>query len=510
MNAPSRAVDANAVSAIDADVDVDENDVDIVIVGAGISGIGAARALLRAGHRSLVILERAASIGGTWRDNTYPGVAVDIPSAAYQFADTPAFPWSRTFAPGHEVLAYVKGVAVDVDAYVRCGVAVDHAAFDVDADRWVLSCSDGRTRRARVLIAATGLFTTPVVPPFPGRERFAGPAFHSARWQHDVDVRGKRVAVIGTGASAAQIVPALAPTVAALHVCQRTPIWIAPRFDLALGAPRMRRFAAWRALERFVVDVGIGVLTAAITAYRRAPWLVHVVQALVRTWMNRQVNDPATRAALVPTYTLGCKRPTPSNTYLKAFNRPHVSLITTPIAALDERGIVFADGARVDVDVVVYATGFLTTERGTGPAFPVVGKHGRSLDDVFDAERLQSYRGVAVPGFPNFFLTGGPYAGGFNWFDALDACVGQIVACLAECQRRGVRVVEVDVDAHAAWMAEMWRAAEGTVFLSAGCAGSRSYYTDRHGDAALPLPHTPAWRRRQLRGRETAGFTFRA
>lgn len=490
----------------DAD-DVEE--CEVLIVGGGISGIGAARALRRVGIRSILILERAAGLGGAWRDNTYPGVAVDIPVAAYSFRDTPAFPWTRTFAPGADILRYLRAVVTDEDLapLLRTGVVVERAVYRPHLARWELFCGDGRRRRARFLVAATGLFTTPVMPEIPGRESFRGSAFHSSRWDHGISLDGRRVAVIGTGASAVQIVPSIAPRVRALHVFQRTPTWVAPRLDRAL--PLTSLPTKWRRhLERTVVDVGIAVLTGAATSYQRFPWVVHAVQRLVRSWMARQVTNPKTRAALLPSYTLGCKRPASSNTYLATFNQPHVSLVTTPIRCIDEHGLVLHSGDRVDVDVIVMATGFLTTERGTGPAFSVVGADGQSLDDFFDAHRLQSYRGVAVPGFPNFFLTGGPYAGGFNWFDALEDCVAQLVACVLEAGRRAADVVEVDPAAHSAWMAEMWRAADRTVFRSAGCASARSYYLDRHGDAALPLPHTPWWRRRQLRQGLTQGFAF--
>ena len=318
--------------------------------------------------------------------------------------------------------------------------------------------------------------------------------------------------IIGTGASAAQIVPAIAPEVAHLTVFQRTPIWISPRPDYPLPAPGsllwLRRFGAFRALSRLSSELGIEILTLATAVYGRFPFLVRGVEAAVRRWMAWQVRDPEVRAKLLPRYTLGCKRPTPSNTYLRTFNRPNVSLVTAPIDHIAPRGVATADGALHEVDTLILATGFLTTQRGNNPAFEVVGRDNVELGALWEAERLQSYRGVAVPGFPNFFLTAGPYSGGFNWFTMLEAHLAQIIGCIEEAAARNASEVEVEQAAHDAWMRSMWRHAEGAVFKAGACQQANSYYIDRHGDAALPLPRTPWWRAWKVRGAETRGFRF--
>ena len=493
-----------------------ETHVDVVVVGAGISGIGTAMELLELGHLSFVVLERSSELGGTWRDNTYPGVAVDIPSNAYCYPSEGNYPWSRAYATGPEILEYLRHVARKrrVEGHIRYGSEVVSSSWDGGEDTWRTELRGGEVITSTYLIAATGLFTTPILPDIEGLEAFGGTAFHSAAWPADHDLQGRHVGVIGTGASAVQIVPTIAPEVAQLTVFQRTPIWVAPRPDYPLpptGSPgRLRRFRWVRKMGRLGSEAGIELLTLATAVYGRAPFLVRTVQRLVRGWMRRQVEDPETRERLLPDYTLGCKRPGSSNTYLQAFNRPHVHLVTEPIDRIVADGVVTADGALHAMDTLVLATGFLTTEKGNAPAFQVFGRDGVELGDFWDRERLQAYCGVAVKGFPNFFLTAGPYSGGFNWYTMLEAHLGLITGCFAEARRRGATRIEVRADAHDAYMTEMWRRAEDTVFVDHTCSTANSYYLDRHGDPALPLPRTPRGRARHLRRKGLEGFVFGA
>jgi cation diffusion facilitator CzcD-associated flavoprotein CzcO len=470
-------------------------DVEVAIVGAGISGIGAAIELLKRDRKSFILLERASDIGGTWRDNTYPGVAVDIPFASYCFSYETDFPWSRVFAPGHEIQAYIRHCVekYGVAPYIRFGSQVVRTRFDEVRDRWLTDLADGTTVSSRYVIAATGLFTFPRLPDIPGLETFAGKVMHSARWDHAYEFAGKRTAVVGTGASAVQIVPELAGRTAHLTVFQRTPIWISPRPDFPL-APLFHRFGPVRAVLRFMSELSLEILTFAIANYRRLPFLVRTVQHAIGQFMRKQLRDKALEARLLPNYGLGCKRPTPSNTYLGTFASDDVNLVTDPIDRIVPEGVVTRDGKVHAVDALVLATGFLTTERGTGPAFEVFGRGGVELGQFWEDHRRQAYQGVAVPGYPNFFLIGGPYAGGFNWFAMLEAHLGQIMRCFDEAWERGVTRVEVRQDAHDRFMAYMWRRAEGTIFKDASCGTANSYYLDRHGEPSLPLPQTPWWR----------------
>jgi cation diffusion facilitator CzcD-associated flavoprotein CzcO len=490
-----------------------ELDFEVVVVGAGISGIGMGIALLEAGMPSFVLLEAESDLGGTWRDNTYPGIAVDIPASSYCYAFETDYPWSRAFAPGREILAYVQHCAEKyrIRRHVRCGAQVLRTRFDEPCEVWCTELASGEQLTSRYVVAATGLLSQPKFPDIPGLGTFAGKTMHTARWDHSYDLVGRRVACIGTGASAVQIIPEIAPRVAHLSVFQRTPIWISPRVDYPVARGSVldpRRSPRFRSLARFVSELCLQVLTFILVHYKRLPFPVRILQACLRFLMRRQLRDPALAARLLPDYNLGCKRPTPSNRYLPTFNRDNVSLVTQPIDKIAPGGIVTTDGAAHAADTLVLATGFLTTEKGNAPSFEVFGRSGLELGQFWDAQRLQAYAGVSVPDYPNFFLSAGPYAGGFNWFTMLAANLEHIMACLAEARRRGVTRVEVRRDAHDRYMRTMWQRAAGTLFQDSACRTARSYYIDRHGDASLPLPQTPWWR--ALRGKwvKTRDYRF--
>jgi cation diffusion facilitator CzcD-associated flavoprotein CzcO len=311
-------------------------DAEIIIVGAGISGIGAGIELLRHGHDSFMLLEAGQELGGTWRDNTYPGVAVDIPFSSYCYSFETDYPWSRLFPEGREIYDYVAHCArkYGINDRIRYGSRVLRSEFDSRNNTWTTRLADGEVLRSRYLISATGLLSQPKMPEIPGLNTFAGKAMHSARWDHGHDLAGKRVAVIGTGASAVQIVPAIAPSVAHLHVFQRTPIWVGPRPDGRFGRrlqAALHRIAPLRSLFRALSETSIEALTFAIVSYRRLPFIVRGVQAGVRAYMRRSLEDPALIARLIPDYELGCKRPATSNNYLQAFRRTNVSLFTAGI-----------------------------------------------------------------------------------------------------------------------------------------------------------------------------------
>lgn len=484
--------------------------VDVVIVGAGISGIATGIELLRRGQRSFVLLEAGKELGGTWRDNTYPGVAVDIPSISYCFSFEDDYPWSQVFATGQEIQSYVSHCAAKygVTRHIRYNTRVTQTTFDPLDHKWSTQLSTGQVVTSRYVISATGLLSQPKLPELDGLETFTGKSMHTARWDHAYSFTGKRVAVIGTGASAVQVIPKLAEQAAHLTVFQRTPIWVSPRFNPPRKERSLLRFAPARSSLRLLSELSLDAVTAAIVNYRKHPSFVHGIQWLVRAWMRRQLQDPALADKLIPKYGLGCKRPATSNTYLASFNRDNVTLITDGIAKICPTGVITRDGQRHEVDALILATGFLTTEQGNTPSFKVFGSHHLELSQYWEDHRLQAYAGVSVHGFPNFFLTAGPYAGGFNWFAMLEANLNHVMRCIDEARARGATKIEIGRQAQDRYMQHMWQRAEGTVFKSAVCLNSNSYYLDRRDDASLPLPHTPYWRALRGRLKGVEGYHF--
>ncbi|MGJ0118382.1 flavin-containing monooxygenase [Williamsia sp. MIQD14] len=463
-------------------------DHEIVIVGGGFSGIGAAILLGKAGFDDYLLVEDGDGLGGAWHWNTYPGVGVDIPSFSYQFSFEQRADWSRVFAPGSELKAYADDCVrkYGVDAHTRLNTRVVDADFDAAHDLWTLTLRGGETLTARYVIGATGVLTQPKPPEIEGIDTFAGTVMHTARWDHDVDLAGKRVAVIGTGASAVQAIPAIAPTVDHLTVFQRTPIWCLPKPDAAmpsaarttLGAiPGAKRLA--RTLSQVFVEFNFplpahfnGVLPIASVGER-----------LGRLYLRRAVRDPQTRDKLTPRYALGCKRPSFSNAYLPAFNRDNVTLETTAIAEITPTGIRTTDGTEHEIDILVLATGFKVFERGNMPPFGVRGIGGIDLDTWWDKNRFQAFQGVSVPGFPNLFTILGPYGyNGSSYFNLIETQTRHILRCLRRARDTGATRVEVSEEANAEYFEAMLARRGNQVFFQGGCSGSNSYYFDDHGD----------------------------
>ncbi|MFC1680401.1 flavin-containing monooxygenase [Pseudomonadota bacterium] len=489
-----------------------DTDFEIAVVGAGISGIGAAIECKRRGFDSFVLLEARSRLGGTWLTNNYPGIAVDISSSSYCYPFETQYPWSRAFAPGHEILSYIEHCSekYKIDAHVRYDSKVIGAVFDGKSNCWSVHLERGGQINARFLLDATGIFGEAKFPEYPGLDEFAGSYMHSSRWDHSCSMSGKSVAVIGTGASAVQIVPEISKNAAELSVFQRTAIWITPKSDHSISEWRLPGFnsAPVCAIKRFLSELNLEFLTFSIVNFRRFPLIVRAVQVFLEYSMRRQIKDSRLANLLIPDYGLGCKRPTRSNTYLPTFNQPHVSLVTEPINNFCSAGVVTDDGKLHKFDVLVFATGFETTERGNMPPFPVVGHTGSELGQFWEDYRLQAYAGVSIPGFPNFFLTAGPYSGGFNWFTMLAAHLDHIFSCIEKARSLEATYVEVKQDAHRQYMNHMWRRSNGTIFKDSSCATARSYYIDRHGDASLPFPHTPWWRVMHNHRRKTKDYQF--
>src|SRR4051812_30257232 len=468
-------------------------DHEAIVVGAGFSGIGAAIKLDRAGFGDLAVLEDGDGVGGAWHWNTYPGVAVDIPSFSYQFSFETSSDWSRIYAPGTELKAYAEHC---VDRYglrdrIRLNTRVVAGEFDEGKHVWRLTTGDGDELTTRFVVGATGVFTQPKPPDIPGLADFAGALMHTARWDHGHDLRGKRVAVIGTGASAVQVIPSIAPEVEQLTVFQRTPVWCLPKLDgpISNRARTLLKLPFAKRPARIASQAFVEATFPLPAHFHGVVPLSRVGERVGRDLLRKEVRDPAVREKLTPRYALGCKRPAFSNEYLATFNRPNVLLETTPIEAITPTGVRVAGGYEHPVDVLVLATGFRVFESGNMPAYPVRGRDGVDLEQWWDANRFQAYEGVSVPGFPNLFAILGPYGyNGASYFHLIETQSRHIVRCLKRARRTGSTLVEVRAEANERyWKAQLARR-HNQIFFQDGCAAANSYYFDRHGD----VPFRPA------------------
>ncbi|MEV0247565.1 NAD(P)/FAD-dependent oxidoreductase [Nocardia sp. NPDC050712] len=474
---------------------------EVAVLGAGLGGLGAGAMLTRAGIDDFLIVEGTGALGGTWRDNVYPQVAVDVPSLAYQFSFDKYSQWTRVYAPGEEIRRYIEYFADKYALRERCrfDTTVERIEYDED-NRWWRVRTSGGVITARYVISALGGLTEPKLPDIPGLDSFQGPVVHSARWPADLEVPGRRIAVIGTGASAVQIVPWLAEHAAATYVYQRTPIWVMPKADLPI--PRLARTA----LDRVPgLHTGLYLLMSAATEAlmtlgavynRQLKPLTNAVQALGRLYLRTQVPDPRLRARLTPHYGFGCKRPTMSNNYFRAFGRGGAELVTAPIEGVTATGIRTADGVHREVDAIVCATGFLVTEAENMPKVPTIGRGGQDLGKFWEEQRLQAYEGNTVPGFPNLFQTFAPYSViGTSWLFMIEYQVTHAIRVITETRQRGAVSAEIRQEHHDEYFRRTLRRMRNTVFFANDCAGSHSYYFDRHGDAPLLRPSTmlEAW-----------------
>jgi cation diffusion facilitator CzcD-associated flavoprotein CzcO len=477
-------------------------DVDVAIIGAGFGGLAAAIQLSRH-HRdlSLVILEKGDDVGGTWRDNTYPGCACDVPSHLYSFSFAPNPEWTNTYSGQPEIWAYLRDVAerFGVRSKLRCNTRVHDSRWDGAAGRWRLNTSTGGVT-ARFVIAATGPLSEPSIPDLPGLTDFTGTAFHSARWDHAYDLTGKRVAVVGTGASAIQFVPLIADQVGELTIYQRTPPWVIPHRAKPISAGKRRLYRRWPTIQK-ALRGGIFYARELMAFGFLHPTVMGPIQQQALRHMRRQVADPALQAQLVPDYTLGCKRVLISNDYYPALNRPHVSVQTAGIDRITSTSIVAGDGTETEVDTIIFGTGFHVTD--VPSAAHIYGPGGVRLADAW-AETMTAYLGTTVAGFPNLFLLLGPNTGlGHNSVVLMiEAQMRHVVKVLAEAKARGWTTVEPSRAAQQAFVADIDRRMRPTVWMQGGC---KSWYLDAHGRNSTLWPgFVPSYQRLLRRFEPTA------
>lgn len=476
------------------------NDIDheVLIIGAGIGGLGVAIRLQNEGITSFQIVERADQVGGTWRDNRYPGIAVDISSLTYSFSYAQNPNWTRLFAPGHELQAYIEQVATRFNLYkhLRFRTAVERTVFDETNHVWVTHCADGSVIKSRHIVCASGGLISPKLPDIKGLSSFKGETIHTGRWDDSINLAGKRVAVIGTGATAVQLVPEIAKVAGHLSVFQRTPIWVLPKPDHAVPPLLRAGFRHLPGLQRGarLVTDAVSESTMIISAvyFKQFPWLAHGAERLgTRNLMKLLPNRPDLWDALTPRYGFACKRPTFSNEYFACFNKPEVSLVTTGIDCITETGIRTRDGVDHEFDAIIFATGYRVFEKGNLPSFEVIGRGGRELGSYWDEERYQAYEGVSVPGFPNFFLVLGPYGLiGTSYFKMVEGAAIHMTRCMQAARKRGKTYVEVRQKAHDDYFDQIQARQQNSVFLNNNCGSANSYYFDKHGDAPMLRPST--------------------
>jgi cation diffusion facilitator CzcD-associated flavoprotein CzcO len=467
---------------------------DAIIVGAGFGGMGAAIQLRRLGYDDLLILEREDDLGGTWHVNHYPGLAVDIPSPTYSFSFEPNPHWSRLFAPGRELKRYAERVAdtYDLRRHMRFGVVVEGAVWDEDATVWRVSTRDGTTHTARYVVTATGFLSQPRMPDIAGIDTFGGEVLHTAAWDDSADLTGKRVAVIGTGATAVQLIPEIVDRVAELTVYQRTAIYVAPKVDFAMPRGLRSLFSVLPLTQRAVRAAGSAALEllmiGGVLHYDRLSRVNRGAEKMCLRHLERQVADPELRRKLTPAYSFGCKRPTFSNDYYPALARPHAHVETTSIERIDEAGIVSADGSRRDVDVLVCATGYNLWDVNF-PAIEIIGRDGRDLGKWWRETRFQAYEGISVPRFPNLLVLNAPYSyNGLNYFTTIESQMRHMERLLTGLQAAGASVFEVTEQANTEFLERMQGRVRQTVFGLGDCSGANSYYFNQHGEATLLRP----------------------
>ncbi|GAC1372262.1 MAG: NAD(P)/FAD-dependent oxidoreductase [Ktedonobacteraceae bacterium] len=450
----------------------------VAILGTGFAGLGMAIRLKQGGEEGFVVLERAGEIGGTWRDNTYPGCACDVQSHLYSFSFALNPHWSHTYSSQREIWDYLRRCArrFGVLPHIQWNCELQNAAWNEDDQCWHITTSRGPLT-ADILILGNGPLSEPSLPSIPGIERFKGTLFHSARWRYDYDLTGKRVAVIGTGASAIQFVPRIQPQVEHLSLFMRTPPWIVPRLDQAIPAWQQILFRLLPIIQHAerTKMYWLRELTAYGLVYK--PDILKKAIQIAQQHLHNQIPDPVLRAKLTPGYTFGCKRILLSDDFYPALTRPNVEVVTEHIREVHAHSIITQDGREHEVDTIICGTGFHVTDTRL-PQY-IHGRAGQSLADSWHASGPNAYLGTTVAGFPNLFLLIGPSTGlgHTSMIFMIESQLAYITDCLRKMQRSSIRAVEVRPAVQEAFYAEMQRRMQGTVWTS-GCS---SWYLDAQG-----------------------------
>jgi cation diffusion facilitator CzcD-associated flavoprotein CzcO len=472
----------------------------LIIIGCGFGGIAQAIALKKAGFHDFIILERGGEVGGVWRDNTYPGAACDIVSRLYSYSFDRKRKWSTNFAPQEEILAYIRGVVerYGIRPHVRFNMAVCEAAFDARIGRWRVSAESGQIFEAPVLVSAVGVFNAPAIPNFAGRESFEGAQFHSAQWDHSVSLKGKRVAIVGNGASCVQFLPRVAEQASHLTLYQRSPQYVLPKVFFPGNAPLdiwLTKHPALRWLARLRNYL---LFERVIFRRRHFPETRKIGEAAYAAMLEQKVKDPELRRKLTPDYALGCKRVLVSDQWIDALVRPNVSVVTEPIDHVDASGIATTEARHREFDVIIYGTGFRPTEY-LAP-MRITGLHGLELNAAW-RDGAEAYLGIVVPGFPNFFMMYGPNTTTITSIIFMLECQARyIVSCLKVLRRKGASWMNIRAARHVAFAEEMKDRLSRLVPAMANC---HSYFKQENGRITTVWPgYTTEYLLRTWRTRE--------
>lgn len=494
MNLIERELDSSAPAGAAADGMTETTD--ILIIGTGFSGLIMARRIQREKLGAFLMLEKGADIGGTWRDNTYPGAACDIPSHLYSISFEPKSDWTRLFPGQAEIQAYLQDVARrnGLYAHTRFGQAMKSARWNEAEKRWHVIAADGRRYVAKIVISAIGALHIPAIPTLAGIEAFEGAVFHSATWDHSFDLAGKRVAVVGTGASAVQFVPEIVGKLERLTLFQRTAPWVLPKLDRPVGrkAKAFLGFAPARLAYRLWL---FGVHEFRHRVFRGQKKMVELAEGMALRNLKRAVKDPALRETLTPDYRIGCKRILQSNDYFPALARDNAEVVTDGIAEVRPRSIVTCDGTERPVDAIIFGTGFHTTD--SFAHLDIRGRDGVSLADLW-SRGMAAHLGTAIAGFPNLFMLLGPNTGlGHNSVVLMiEAQADYVVRRLKDMQRQGLATIEARQEAQDGFAAEMEKRLSATVWQAGGC---RSWYQDASGRNTTLWPGTVLEFQRRMR-----------
>ena len=451
-----------------------------VVIGTGFSGLGMAIQLKRDGRDDFVVLEKADDIGGTWRDNTYPGCACDIQSHMYSYSFEQNPEWTRAFSPQQEIWDYLRRVtdAYDLRPHIRFGTEMTGARWDADENRWHVTTAGGEEYVAQFVVSGIGGLHIPNVPKLPGIENFAGTAFHSARWDHSYDLTGKRVAVVGTGASAVQFIPAIAPEVESLTVFQRTPPWVMPKPDRAFSGRTKWLFRKVPGLQRLYRTLIYWLLESRAAGFNGKPGMMKIAQKLALKNMHKAITDPELRRTLTPDYVMGCKRVLISNDYFPALARPDVEVVTGGIAEVRANSIVDNAGVEHEVDAIIYGTGFHVTD--SFDYLNITGLDGRDLSKDFRTNGILTHYGIAAAGYPNLFFLMGPNTalGHHSVVFMIESQIRYVAQAMTLAEKSGAAAVAPKESAQAKYQTDIQRKLVEGVWTQGGCT---SWYLDAHG-----------------------------